>query len=230
MKERVDLRASITMRKIRNPTALYAKRVRMDIPVRDAWLGYDFEVGDWVEPHGKGVNSDMRIRSVPKIIDPETNELKADGVATLEIDFGEHGGLVRVNEENGWFSVSEMKMPHLSPQSGYEQLPALRIEQTSFEDSSENGKANGYFFRTRVKREDGRIVSAHYGKLWGRINYVPVQREEAWWGDEKKNLPTFGSVEFTYYFNPSPNDRNLEFDPKQNLLKQLNPEQLVKQP
>jgi len=111
-----------------------------------------------------------------------------------------------------------MKMPHLAPKSGYNQLPTLMIEQATFEDSSEIGKADGYFFRTRVKREGDKVVSANYGNLVGRINYRPAQLDGPWWGDKDKDAPTFGSIEFTYYFNPTPNDRNLEFDVERNLL------------
>jgi hypothetical protein len=28
-------------------------------------------------------------------------------------------------------------------------------------------------------------------------------------------------MQFTYYLNPTPNDRNIEFDPKQNLIHNL---------
>jgi hypothetical protein len=230
MKKEVKLEASITLREIKNPISLYVKAIQMDIPARDVWLGYDFEVGDWVKPYGNGIKSDMRIRSAPKRLDPEVTDggVLLPGVATLEIDFGQDGGLVRVTKDNGWLSVSEMKMPHLAPEAGYEQLPTLKIEQTTFEDSSEMGKANGYFFRTRVKREGDKVISANYGKLLGRINYRPVQLDKAWWGDEKKNAPAFGSIEFTYYFNPTVNERNLEFDVKQNLFKRS--DQWLRQP
>jgi len=238
MKKEVKLEASITLREIKNPIPLFVKRVRMDIPARDIWLDYDMEAGEWVKPYGQGVRADMRIRSAPKRLDPKVpHGVLLPGVASLEIDFGKHGGLIRVTKENGWLAVSEMKMPHLAPEAGYEQLPILKIEQTTFEDSSESvkandsyflPKANGYFFRTRVKREGGKIVSANYGKLMGRINYVPVQREGAWWGDDKKNAPAFGSIEFTYYLNPAANDLNLEFDVKKNLFKRS--EQWIRQP
>ena len=230
MKKEVKLEASITLREIKNPISLYVKAIQMDIPARDVWLGYDFEVGDWVKPYGNGIKSNMRIRSAPKRLDPEVTDggVLLPGVATLEIDFGQDGGLVRVTKDNGWLSVSDMKMPHLAPEAGYEQLPTLKIEQTTFEDSSEMGKANGYFFRTRVKREGDKVISANYGKLLGRIDYRPVQLDKAWWGDEKKNAPAFGSIEFTYYFNPTVNDRNLEFDVKQNLFKRS--DQWLRQP
>lgn len=243
MKKEVNLEASVTLREIKSPIPLYVKRVRMDIPVRDVWLGYDFEVGDWVKPHGKGIKSDMRVRSAPKKLDPAdlNKSTLLPGVATLEIGFGEDGGIIRVTKDNGWLAVSEMKMPHLAPEVGYAELAILKIEQTDFGigHSSEFEKApdtegyllpkaNSYFFRTRVRREGEKIVSANYGKLMGNIDYSPAQLDGAWWGDEKENAPAFGSIEFTYYFNPTSNDRNLEFDVKKNLFKRS--DQWIREP
>jgi hypothetical protein len=54
------------------------------------------------------------------------------------------------------------------------------------------------YFRVRTKLDsNGNVASACYGKIYG-------------------DLP-----QFTYYLNPTPNDRNIEFDPKQNLLSGL---------
>ncbi len=242
MKKKVHLEASVILREIKNPIPLYVKAVRMDIPVRDVWLGYDFEVGDWVKPHGKGIKSDMHVRSAPKKLDPAdpNKSTLLPGVATLEIGFGEDGGIIRVTKDNGWLAVSEMKMPHLAPGAGYK-LPTLKIEQTGFGAGTSSEyekapdteeyllpKANGYFFRTRVRREGEKIVIANYGKLMGNINYRPAQLDGAWWGDEKENAPAFGSIEFTYYFNPTSNDRNLEFDVKKNIFKRS--DQWIREP
>jgi hypothetical protein len=61
----------------------------------------------------------------------------------------------------------------------------------------------GFFLRTRVKRDQkGQIISANYSKFIGRMN---VMANTGW-------------IEFFYYFNPTPNDRNLEFDPDKNLF------------
>lgn len=56
-----------------------------------------------------------------------------------------------------------------------------------------------YYFRIRtVLDSDGNVKSTLYGKIYGEF------------------------MQFTYYLNPTPNDRNVEFDLKHNLLK-LNP-------
>jgi hypothetical protein len=59
---------------------------------------------------------------------------------------------------------------------------------------------HNYYIRVRTKVDDrGNIVSAHYGKIYGDF------------------------MQFKYYLNPTINDRNVEFDPKQNLMKNLKP-------
>lgn len=62
-----------------------------------------------------------------------------------------------------------------------------------------------YFFRVRTKRnEKGEIVSALYGKIYGPIEF---------------RIFTNGmDAQFTYYLNPTPNDRNTEFEAKRNLF------------
>ena len=64
-----------------------------------------------------------------------------------------------------------------------------------------------FYFRVRTKLdESGNVVSARYGKIYGDL------------------------AQFTYYFNPTPNDRNVEFDLKQNLMTNLKPNEGVSQP
>ncbi|MDR0993898.1 MAG: hypothetical protein LBN38_04950, partial [Verrucomicrobiota bacterium] len=53
--------------------------------------------------------------------------------------------------------------------------------------------------------QDGNISSARYAKIYGPIEY----------GDDEKGG---GIVRFTYFFNPTPNDRNMEFDRNHNLM------------
>ncbi len=65
----------------------------------------------------------------------------------------------------------------------------------------------GYFFRLRtVVDEKGEIVSCHYAKAYGDIPDLKI------------------------YFNPTPNDPNLEFDPKRNLFQGLDPLDQVREP
>jgi hypothetical protein len=62
-------------------------------------------------------------------------------------------------------------------------------------------------FRVRTKLDkNGNIVNAHSGKIYGDF------------------------MQFSYYLNPKPNDRNIEFDPKHNLMTNLGFGEGVSQP
>jgi hypothetical protein len=60
----------------------------------------------------------------------------------------------------------------------------------------------------------GNVTSALYGKIYG---------------DFSQDIGN-DAVRFTYYLNPEPNSRNMEFDPKQNLFKNLPPLEQVTAP
>jgi len=74
--------------------------------------------------------------------------------------------------------------------------------QTQMPDQNRN-----YYFRVRTKVDhQGNIVSARYGKIYGDF------------------------MQFTYYLNSTSNDRNVEFDTKQNLIHVGRNDLPVKQP
>ncbi len=79
-------------------------------------------------------------------------------------------------------------------------------------------KEQNYFFRVRtVIDEKGAVKSSLYGKIHGDFVIDPI------------NSKTMIII-FTYYLNPTPNSRNIEFDPKQNLLKDLKSDERVDAP
>jgi hypothetical protein len=93
-----------------------------------------------------------------------------------------------------------MKLPHLAPEAGYEPTRSS-VVNGNFSPGRED---IGLFLRTRVRRDgEGKIVSANYAKVIG---------------DFRVSTPGPGGFSLTYYFNPTPNDRNLEFDPDKNLF------------
>jgi hypothetical protein len=94
-------------------------------------------------------------------------------------------------------------MPHSATKEGYQS--ALTWSYHNFTETSE--PASGYFFRVRtVLDSNGNVQSALYGKIQGDVKfYVGTKAPRA-------------GIGFQYYLNPTPNSRNVEFDPKQNLL------------
>jgi hypothetical protein len=104
-----------------------------------------------------------------------------------------------------------LKLPHSAPVDGYE--PTRRYVANNYVPTAHPDDM-GYFLRTRVKLDkDGNIVSANYAKIMGDIHVGPQ-----------------GSAWFTYYLNPTPNDRNLEWDPNRNLLQGLTNTETPRQP
>ena len=106
-----------------------------------------------------------------------------------------------LEDESGVFithdlnEYSELKLPNLAPTENY--IKGIKIPGDEWEIN------RGIFLRTRVETDkEGKIISANYGKVQGPIT---INRQ--------------GVIGFTHYFNGRTNDRNLEFDPTQNLLK-----------
>jgi hypothetical protein len=91
-------------------------------------------------------------------------------------------------------------MPAAAPEEAY------RPEMTWAFDTQPGAETsptqNGAYLRLRTQLGgDGKIVSAHYAKIHGRIDVGP------------------GRVAFRFYYNPRAGDRRLAFAPGQNLLR-----------
>lgn len=237
-----DHDVEVVLPRILNPVSMYALRnVSLKFPVQGEWLGFDFEAADWVAPHGKGKTADIlfRFRNEFKGWDddlryPEDMEkavaISKEGCAVKKVewsmdlfrrDFGKWDGVMEISfpgEKEGlvetakFLSYSRFKMPHSAPLEGY--VPSWRYEDRSYRSWSAR-KDKGFFLRTRVLLDkQGNIVSANYAKVMGDFFL-----------DAKHSC-----VSFAYYFNPTPNDRNLEFDPKKNLFPKDKPGSNVFEP
>lgn len=223
-----EIELKVVLPRILNPIPLYAKNVESMIPKQNEWLGYDFEKGDWVQPHGTGEIVDILFRfknefkgwkdNVKNLADEiefskrtyaargeewteekfKINTGKWD--VWLEIAFsGEKEGIF---EETDFLTYSQFKLPHMAQEVDY--LSTWNYENNNY--SPRTARENiGFFLRTRVKLDDsGNIVSARYTKIMGDFYIVP-----------------YGVLRFTYYYNPMSLDRNLEWNTKQNLFEGL---------
>lgn len=222
----------IVLPRVLKPLPLYAwdtsmgRNVRAPtFPIQNTWIGFDFEAADWVAPHGKGNIADIlfKFRNEFKGYQKNIKNLEAEidhdkrlfakwkkewsmedfklrtgkWDAELDISFpGENEGLY---EETRFLPYSQMKMPHEAPEEGY--VPTWHYEAKTYSPTTARENI-GFFLRTRVKLDEkGDIMSANYAKVMGDFH-----------------LDARGWVMFAYYFNPTPNDRNLEFDTKKNLF------------
>lgn len=206
----------VVLKPILKPVPMYARKVGeitapCEIPVSDKPVGFDLQVGDWIAPHGQGRVSDL-LFNVTERVTFVTTEKPFD--LSLAITFSNEGdGIqsVRAPIDQG----SELRLPRYAPESDYETCllkRVARIEGKAIDtDISED---QNYFFRVRtVLDEKGRIKSAVYGKIVGDVQF---------WGNRR--------VRFTYYLNPAALDRNMEFDPRNNLFANLPSLQQVNAP
>lgn len=208
-----------TLRKIGKPIPMIVRLGGSDAirtsPVPGKECGFDLYVGDWVAPHGKGKIPDMLITLALR----EENDV--DGAVGAEIRFdNEEDGLVPIME----ITVPEslLKYPRIAPANGFEVKvvkPPYIMPVSGAELAAE---PVGYFFRIRTQKDKstGKIVSAFYGKIVAqsglrRPSDNPFLLHRNSYSNHGRKLEP--GVEFSYYLNPTPNDRNLEYDQRSNL-------------
>jgi hypothetical protein len=188
-----NLNLALTLKRIIKPIPMYAKRIDdLKVPEFNQAIGYDLAVGDWVAPYGKGMNTDLSFTE---------EHSAADAGYVLSISFPKRGdGIQEFYLPPTRFpgDGSALRSAQKAPINGYQS----EISQTEMTNPNRN-----FYFRVRTKLdENGNVVSAYYGKIYGDL------------------------AQFTYYFNPTPNDRDVEFDPKENLMTNLKFGEGVSQP
>lgn len=199
----------VVLKRIKNPVPMYAKRVEVKIPEFNKPIGYDLMVGDLVAPYGKGEISDLIFEADRKVV----SDKDYDGTLTLRFS-NEGDGLVEHEIERP--NPPGLRMPYTAPADGY--VSSKTWEESRHTSEGGNGKIistasnrMNYFIRVRtIRNEEGKIVSALYGKIHGDFRWFIGTR-----------APKSG-LAFTYYLNPD-GTRNIEYDPKRNLLKSSKP-------
>ena len=183
---------NLLLKKIGKPIPMHAKKyvLGLKLPEYSKPIAYDLEIGDWVGPYGKGIKKDI-------VFEKEYYDKGAEGYfSKVSVSFPNDGDGIQVynipNSEIG----SGLRSPHEAPLDSYQPEVAREVSALKGQPSKNEHDPNRiYLFRVRtVKDENGNIVSAHYGKIYGDF------------------------MQFTYYLNPTPNDRNIEFNPRQNLF------------
>lgn len=200
------------------PVPMFAKHLEgCRIPEMDCPCGYDLEAGDWIFPYGKGKIPDMELtihresrgeRKVSSYLGYETVEMV---VFQMDVEFpGEGNGVIPVLLPEDTFR----HFLRTAPESGYE--PRLTRKGYYACPSDDEAEERGwmpnqdrcFYLRVRTQLDGkGNVVSAHYGKIYKDFKVEAHPGTEGGFGD------------FSYYFNPVPNDRNIEFG--ENLFKNL---------
>jgi hypothetical protein len=197
----------VVLREMRNPIAMYAKKFIFPKPIENPYTYfYDFLRGDFLPPYGQGVVADIEINGA------YTRQDSWNYSGSIDILFVGEGNGIRGFELGSGKWYSDFDSDHEATASGF-------IDELNFY-SNRNGRGtpvdtnferkSDYYFRIRTELdEEGNVASALYGKIYGEFNR---------------------SGGFSFYVNPTPNDRNMEFDPRQNLFTGLPQEERVYEP
>jgi hypothetical protein len=203
---------TVVLRKIGNPIPMYVKRVEMQIPLLNEPVGFDMGIGDWVAPYGKGQAADLMFTMKRRYVAWEDFDIQ------LTVFFPNKGDGIQ-SLCNEWAQGSLLRHERFAPENAY--VPEW-ITEVSNTPSGRKGMegAKGWYLVFRIQTrtdEAGKIKTAKYGRIAAGFKITGFAVDN----------PTIG---FTYYLNPTPNDRNLEFDPKRNLFTHLKSTEQVTAP
>ncbi len=209
---------NIVLKPVADPIPMYARFLdswSFKVPEFNIPLGYDLIKSDWLPPYGDGEIADFIFTLHAKL-----GDTREDGIqlfdAELILTFSNNGDGIQELE----FTPREgsvLSMPRIAPTGGYSTKWTSRTYAHENDDSCEYRESQCFIYRVRTKKNtDGEITSALYGKILGPIFYE-VRANGA-------------SMQMKYFLNPTPNDRNLEFDPSKNLFKNLSPLEEVREP
>lgn len=179
-------RTLVVKRKINPVDAPTVKFNGLTVPVTNVWIGLDMETYKWVKPYGDGINSDMLLR-----FNSEPVNKYVVNWATMEVSFtnNPYAGFYVMTKDG----FSEMKSAyHADTNMVFHTGITYSIGRLPKDDNILD--ENHYMvFRTRTRIDkDGKLVSAHYGKIYGRWGI--------WRGTRAKMM----------FFNTTANDTNLE--------------------
>jgi len=217
--EHWDVSVSVLLKPIRKPGPMYFRHVdnfsfdpfeRVGKYCLGRTSSYDFVAGAFLPPTGTGSRGDVRFTWSMTI--HATNRigraLSYDSLSRVEMTNavdglckGKPDGVIG-GEGSSYISAYE------APLDGYTNAITFYRNVRGTVAESNDDQHYLYYFRIRTQtNEMGQVTNALYGKIYGQIN-----------------------GNFTYYLNPTLNDRNVEVDPAKNLFTVLSSREQVRGP
>ena len=226
-----NLVVTLRLQRVENPIPLFVKQLfsRASASVSSNYfdigkgkMQFDMVKGSFLPPIGKGEHADICFTRLKR----EDLGIGTTFRGSITAPAYKDSMSIRfTGEDNGLAEVPSKKTAGIkirtAPEDGYtpDYLVTKGRDKSVKYFTSSNPDRN-FVFRIRTKKDkNGKIVSAYYGKIYGDIVIKkPYGVEEL-----------VAAPSFMYYLNPTPLDRNLEWDMKTNLCP--NPGSLVqKQP
>lgn len=183
----------ITLREIRNPIPMYYKNVYTKIPFLNKSIGFDFEIGDWIEPYGKGKFSDVCFKLFNKRDSIHVYHKK------LIISFPSKNDGVCLDAKS---KNSAFETLYLAPKTSFSGsnivFETIRNQTNIFVEAKSD---NNFYIIFKTKSQLNEPLKDNFSNY--SIISTPI---EYGFGNSLQN------IKFSYYFNPTPNDRNLEWN------------------
>lgn len=178
----------VRLRRVKNPVKLLkvAPVTGWKIPSRSGRYGFDLALGDWVAPLGAGKVPDLMVLCEDFQMEPYhlrgCLEFPAGGAYVMKKVVSSSFVSCYSADTNAVYVSSFPFEYRVEPDGARMMMPVV-------------GKEDYLVFRIRERRDDkGRLISAHYGKIYGPIRTSGVFKFES------------------AYLNDVVNDNNLECD------------------
>lgn len=185
----------VTLQKKRNPIPMYAYfMVSLPFPKGQRRAGFDLKKCDWMPPFGAGEQLDMLVSITTREKRNGKDEWRE--AETLTFHFPNPGDGIQLHEKvSSLFPTTH----HVNSQQSFLQTMIFSTVNARYMVDEKHYLT----FRTRTEyNTDGTIKRVYYGKIHGIVEMID---------DSYLELQAV-------YFNPTPNDTNLEFDPDRNLV------------
>jgi len=198
----------LVMKKVRDPKPMFV--VKFD---NQQWLsfpnkelgpfGFDLMVGDWVHPYGTGRIADFVMEAQRD--DPDVSAVMPKGKVLLTFS-NPNDGILSLHDPGGSELVGPFEVPDNAKFKDHWTFDNFKVLPDHAAQRSNDFSDEVYVFRIRTQvNDEGEVESAHYGKIDGRIvGWLPQASP---------------GILMTYYLNGTINGRGLEWDRKNNLMR-----------
>ena len=215
-----DLVITAVLCKVERPIPLFVKRATFlpgvdEIARNGDKVLYDLIKGDCLPPFGKGEVPDIEFTVLPQEAMEAgknvfyTQERKKNIVRMSFVGDIDNGLVVTRPRGDAYLRIRSAPLSGYGKDFLFSEWYAYNLEQKEGHDQS-----RCFSFRIWVKRNlQGEIESAIYGKIYGDARFL--YRGDDYAADRWSRK--VDGLSFLYYLNPTPNDRNLEWDRKNNL-------------
>ena len=188
----------VTLKKVRHPISGFLHHnIPLTPPCLNQPIGLDLEHWDWLPPYGMGKHEDVKITfEAQHVVQPNFSK---DLVTAIHFTFPNPNDGMQICSADTFSTFApayhvDVKKPFMNTVSLARQPPTEYYQFLSH--------TSYLAFRVRSRKDDSGAIVAHYGFIYQLLDIS---------GQEFR--PTI------VFFNPTPNDTNIEYDPKRSLAK-----------